>query len=103
LPIFTGARALAIRHGIRERSTAGRLRALAGRDGASADEVEAIIDAHQQLLGAVLEQQLIDAERGIPPSNDVDVNRLGPSRRQKLADAIKTIGTLITLVNQGWA
>jgi hypothetical protein len=33
----------------------------------------------------------------------VDVNRLGPARRQRLADAIKTIGTLITLVNQGWA
>jgi signal-transduction protein with cAMP-binding, CBS, and nucleotidyltransferase domain len=61
-----------------------------------------VSDAHQQLLGAVLEQQLIDAERGIPLSNDVDVERLGPSRRHKLAEAIKTIGTLITLVNRGW-
>src|SRR5262249_57061071 len=60
LPILTGARALAIRHGVKERTTAARLREVAAAAPAviSPDNVESIISAHRLLMRAVLEQQL---------------------------------------------
>jgi DNA polymerase-3 subunit epsilon/CBS domain-containing protein len=87
LPIFTGVRTLAIKHGVRERSTAVPAAAV-GAAGVSPEHIEAIIGAHRLFLRALLEQQLIDSERGVPLSNGVEIKRLSPSRRRELRDAL---------------
>jgi len=97
LPIITAVRTLAIRHGIHERSTVGRLRAAGANGTLSPEDVEAITRAHRCLLRAVLEQQLIDIEQGVPLSNAVEIGRLSAERRSELRDALG-IMNLISLI-----
>ncbi|HTO81165.1 MAG TPA: DUF294 nucleotidyltransferase-like domain-containing protein [Methylomirabilota bacterium] len=87
LPIVTGVRTLAIRQGVRERSTLARLRAVGANGTLSPENIDDIIAAHRRLLRAVLEQQLVDTEQGVPLSNAVDVRRLSAERRRELRDA----------------
>jgi signal-transduction protein with cAMP-binding, CBS, and nucleotidyltransferase domain len=87
-------RTLAIKHGVRERSTAARLRAAGGAAGVPPEHIEAIIGAHRLFLRALLEQQLIDSERGVPLSNGVEIKRLSPSRRRELRDALGVINLM---------
>jgi DNA polymerase-3 subunit epsilon/CBS domain-containing protein len=94
LPIFTGARTLAIKQGVRERSTASRLRAVGDNAGIEPENIETLIRAHRVLLRAVLEQQLIDTECGVPPSNLVEIRRLSSRRREELHDALMAIELL---------
>jgi DNA polymerase-3 subunit epsilon/CBS domain-containing protein len=98
LPIFTGVRTLAIKHGIHERSTAARLRAAGPAAAVSPDEIEAIIGAHRIFLRALLEQQLIDSERGVPLSNAVEIKRLSPARRRELQDALGVINLMALIL-----
>jgi len=88
LPVITAVRTLAIRHGIHERSTVGRLRAAGANGILSPGDVEAITRAHRCLLRAVLEQQLVDIEQGVPLSNAVETGRLSTERRRDLRDAL---------------
>jgi signal-transduction protein with cAMP-binding, CBS, and nucleotidyltransferase domain len=98
LPIFTGARTLAIKHGVRERSTAARLRAAGAAAAVSPENIESIIGAHHVFLHALLEQQLIDSERGVPLSNAVEIKHLSPSRRRQLHDALGVINLMALIV-----
>jgi DNA polymerase-3 subunit epsilon/CBS domain-containing protein len=98
LPIFTGARTLAIKHGVRERSTAARLRAAGAAAAVSPENIDAIIGAHRVFLHAVLEQQLIDSERGVPLSNGVEIKRLATSRRRELQDSLGVINLMALIL-----
>ncbi|MGE3627672.1 MAG: DUF294 nucleotidyltransferase-like domain-containing protein [Hyphomicrobiales bacterium] len=98
MPAFSVARVMSIRHGVLARSTPERLAAV--RDlgiGAPADFDRAIA-GHKVLLGAILEQQLIDSEAGQPLSNWVDTRRLGKDRVREIRDALKDIQPLEELV-----
>ena len=88
LPLFTSARVLSIRHGVRARSTPERFRGVAAAGIGSTAEIEAIIAAHRLLLGIILDQQLADAEAGIPLSPKVDIARLGKTAREELRAAL---------------
>ena len=101
LPIRTGARALAIRHGVKARTTAARLREVAAAAPAviTPENVESIISAHRLLMRAVLEQQLVDSERGLPPSNAVEIKRLPPARQRELRDAVGVINLLALILS----
>jgi len=101
LPILTGARALAIRHGVKERATAARLREVAaGAPSIVAPEhAESIIGAHRLLLRAVLDQQLVDKERGLPLSNAVEIKRLSPARQRELRDALGEMNLLALILS----
>jgi DNA polymerase-3 subunit epsilon/CBS domain-containing protein len=101
LPILTAARALAIRHGVKERATAARLREVAaGAPSIVAPEhAESIIDAHRLLLRAVLDQQLVDKERGLPLSNAVEIKRLSPARQRELRDAVAVMNLLSLILS----
>ncbi|MBX9927099.1 MAG: hypothetical protein K2Y05_12140 [Hyphomicrobiaceae bacterium] len=101
LPIFTAGRVLAIRHGERARSTAERLRAFARHDPADAERIERLIAAHVVILNEILDQQLADANNGVPPSPRVEVKRLSQTRRDGLRDAISRVATAIDLVAEG--
>jgi DNA polymerase-3 subunit epsilon/CBS domain-containing protein len=98
LPIFTGVRTLAIKHGVRERSTAARLRAAGAAAAVSPEDIDAIIGAQRVFLRALLEQQLVDSERGVPLSNAVEIKRLSPSRRRELKDALGVINLMALIL-----
>ena len=88
-PIVTAARALAIRHGIRRRSTKGRLEGLIERGLGSPDEIAELIAAHGLFVGLMLEQQARDLETGVRVSNRVDISPLSRARQAGLKAALK--------------
>jgi CBS domain-containing protein len=101
MPIFTAARLLALRHGIEERATPARLRGASALGFGSAHQVEALIAAHGVLLGAMLEQQLIDTEAGMPLSPRVDAARLSKARKAEIVEALKSVAIAIDMAVEG--
>lgn len=101
MPIFSAARVLSIRHDIRERSTIDRFNGFAAKEIGLYDVVQSILDAHRVLLGAVIAQQLVDTEVGVPLSTNVEVGRLGKTARAELKYALKAVGEAIDLVSEG--
>lgn len=101
MPLFTGARVLALRHGVDGRSTAERLRGVHARGIGSSETIEAIVAAHEVLLRTVLDQQVVDARRGVPLSPRVEVERLGKRERAELKSAIEKVPEMIDLVAEG--
>jgi len=101
LPIFTAARALAIKHDLRARGTPGRLRAFAARTGAADEDIERLIEAHGIVLRALLGQQLVDIELGVAPSARVDLKRLAAPERAALKAAVQDVRIATALVGEG--
>jgi len=100
-PLVSAARALAIKHGIRAPSTAGRYRALPSYMPVAESDIDDLMKAHRTLLGAVLAQQLRDTEIGIPLSPRVDLRRLAPEENTALKAAIGSVSIAIDLVREG--
>ncbi len=98
LPIFSCARVLALRHGLPVRSTAARLEALRGRDDIPQRQLEQILEAHRILLGVILNQQLLDIQRGTPPSSRVDPKDVLPSEKDRLKWALDHVKAVIDLL-----
>jgi len=98
LPIFSGARVLAIRHDVRKRSSLERLQAVRDMGVGAASDFDQVIEAHQVLLRRLLEQQLIDIGNGDAPTNSVDVKRLNKAARSELKDALRAVSIMNTLV-----
>ncbi len=101
MPIFTGARVLAIKHDVRARQTPERLNAVLAKGGASERDVEDVLNAHQRILGAMLDQQLVDGEQGVPLSPRVATTRLGKSEKAALKDAVSKVAAIVALVGEG--
>ena len=98
LPIFSAARVLALRHGLSVRSTAARLEALRGHVDIPQRQLEQILEAHRILLGVILNQQLLDIQRGTPPSSRVDPKDVLPSERDRLKWALDHVKAVIDLL-----
>jgi len=92
---------LAIRHGIRARSSPDRLRAVMALGIGNAGDIDRVIEAHRVMLGAVLRQQLMDTEAGVPLSSRVDPAALGRETKGALAKAFGDVGLLTDLVLEG--
>lgn len=99
MPIFSAARALAIQHGIRARSTPDRLRELLRVGIGSENDVDALIEAHRIIIGAMLGQQLVDSEVGVPLSPRVQIKRLDTQQKDDLKAALKNVSIAIGLVS----
>jgi DNA polymerase-3 subunit epsilon/CBS domain-containing protein len=98
LPIVAGARVLALRHGVEALSTPGRLRGVAAKGIGAARDIDAVLAAHGTILGAVLAQQLEDAEAGVALSPRIDPGR--PWAREVPA-ALHQVATMAALVTEG--
>lgn len=98
MPIFSAARVLALRHGVKARSTSERLAGVRGKGDADPALVDRLTEAHRILLGAILEQQLHDLELGIKPSNKVAPNELSASQRDRLRWALEQVGLVANLL-----
>lgn len=97
-PIVAGARALAIRHDVRQRSTARRLRGLIEMDIGGDSDMQAILRAHEVILSLMLRQQSRDLASGVPVSNHVELATLDREQQRALKDALKRIQIIPDLV-----
>ncbi len=91
MPIFSAARVLALRHALPDHSTAARLNALRGKPGVLEEKINALLEAHQIILRAILQQQLADIEQGFPPSNRVDPKKLHAPEKAHLMWALTQV------------
>lgn len=90
-PVVAMARTLAIRHGIRARSTRERLEALIGLDIGGDEDMTAMLSAHSVLLALLLAQQSRDLYAGLPVSNRVELAKLDKAQRAELKAALKAL------------
>lgn len=97
-PVVTAARALAVRHGIRRRSTKRRLGGLVERGLGNAEEIVALAAAHRLFMELMLDQQARDLETGIPVSNAVNIDAMSRARRARLKSALRAVETVPDLV-----
>jgi CBS domain-containing protein len=101
MPIFTAARVLSIKHDVRARSSAERLRGVATKGAAAHETVDVTLDAQRTILAAVIAQQLVDTEAGVPLSPRVAPDRLGKTERAQLKAALGAAGAAVDLVSEG--
>ncbi len=101
LPIFTAARVLALRHRVLASSTRQRLSGLMALGKGSANDFDSVIEAHELLLAAVLDQQVRDAGHGVSLSPRVAMAELSAPEKRRLRGAIGGVETAIALVNEG--
>ena len=101
MPIFTGARVLAIRHDIRARSTPERLSGAVARGHAPEADIDNLIEAQKTIISAMLHQQLADTEQGIPLSTRVEVDRMSGPDKAALKAAVGHVAAIVDLVAEG--
>lgn len=98
MPIFSAARILALKHGVVERQTAGRLLAVRALPEMPETLIDHLIDAHRILLAQILNQQLRDTERGLKLSNRVAVGEITAFEREQLRwclEQVQSVGNLL--------
>jgi DNA polymerase-3 subunit epsilon/CBS domain-containing protein len=101
MPIFTAARVLSIRHDVRARSSRERLEDIAARGLAPPELIDSIVGAHRVILGAVISQQIADAEAGIPATAHVAPERLDKAHKTKLKEALLAVEDAVGLASEG--
>ena len=67
----------------------------------SAQDIEALIEAHRSVIGVMLGQQLVDAEAGVPLSPRVALKRLDRAQRASLETALRQVAIAVDLVAEG--
>jgi CBS domain-containing protein len=97
-PIVAFARALAIRHGVTERSTKARLSGLIAKGLGSTGDIERLIAAHGTIIKAMLAQQSRDLLAGIPVSSKVEVGAMSRAEQTDLKTALKAIQVIPDLL-----
>lgn len=93
MPLVSSVRLLALREGIEETSTRGRLAALAASGTISASERSALDAAFGIIVERLLRQQLDDLAAGREAGNLVDTAALAKADRSALRDALKAVAT----------
>jgi len=96
--IVTGARALALRHGVEARATSDRLQGVRALGLGHAPDLEALDRAHKLFLTLILRQQLQDIAAGKRPSNKVDVSALDAAVLEDLREGLKAVGSIPDIV-----
>lgn len=97
-PLVAAARALAIRYGVRRRSTRGRLRGVVAAGHGNAEEFARLTAAHDLLLTLMLAQQSRDLAAGLPVSNRVELSALTAGQTAELRAALRALATLPDMV-----
>lgn len=93
-PIVSVARALAIRHDVRRRSTHNRLEGLLALNLGEERSLRGLLDAQELFLALMLAQQSQDLHAGVPVSNRIALDRLTASQTDKLKAALRTVETI---------
>ncbi len=98
MPLFSTARVLAIKHGLRLQSTPARFAAATPHLERMETIIENLSEAHRIILNAILLQQLLDLDAGIPLSNRVAPAALGSSLRDQLSWALEQVPNVSNLL-----
>ena len=98
MPLFSTARTLAIKHGIRVQSTPERFSELRARIGKMKKTLKNLNKAHRIIFNTILEQQLLDLEAGIPLSNRVAPASLDSATRDQLSWALEQVPNVSNLL-----
>jgi len=98
MPLFSTARVLAIKHGDRVRSTPERFAAVSDDLEKMQSTLRNLVEAHRIIFNAILHQQLLDLEAGIPLSNRVDPGPLSSSSRDQLKWALEQVPNVSNLL-----
>lgn len=88
-PIVTGARTLALHHGVLERSTAARIAGIRNAAQTHAADLESIEEAHKLILTLIARQQIADLSSGGKAGNKVDYAKLSPATQDDLKAALR--------------
>lgn len=92
LPVVSGARVMALAHGLEALSTPRRLRgAIEAAGGAGQTDAENMIAAHELLMSLILRQQTEDIAAGARPTNLVDVDKFTRRERSELREALRSL------------
>lgn len=94
LPLVSTARARAIQAGIKAASTAERYRALAEMGRLHDDDLASLLQAHEEILTVMLDQQLADLAAGLAASTKIAPAALPRPRRHRLHRALERIDLL---------
>jgi DNA polymerase-3 subunit epsilon/CBS domain-containing protein len=98
MPLFSTARVLSIKHGIRAQSTPARFAALSEKVDRMQTTLENLGEAHRIIFQTILQQQLLDLEAGIPLSNRVAPGSLGSALRDQLSWALEQVPNVSNLL-----
>ena len=96
---MAAARALAICHHVRERSTPARLTGVKALGLGGSPDLDALVEAQGVFVDLLIAQQIADIRQGIPPTNAVEVKRLSNRDRDRLRAALKTLKHLDEIVH----
>ncbi len=97
-PIVAGARVLALRLGCRARSSRERWRAAMEAGILGEDDLACLLDAHEMILGLILDQQLADLGNGLPATSQVEVRRLLDLEQNRLKEALQVVRQIDLIV-----
>ena len=96
--LVAAARALAICHHVRERSTPARLTGVKALGLGASPDLDALVEAQGVFVDLLIAQQIADIGQGIPPTNAVEIKRLSNRDRNRLRGALKTLKHLDEMV-----
>ena len=97
-PMVSGARALALRHGIKNRATRKRLRGVIDTGKYNENDIQNIIDARDIFVRELLRTQVRQIESGEPLNNEISLGNLTKSRRVQLKWALNQVDILNAIV-----
>ena len=98
MPLFSTARILAIKHGERVRSTPERYAAVSDDLDKFQSTLRNLVEAHRIIFNAILQQQLLDLEAGIPLSNRVAPATLSAAAREQMKWALEQVPNVSNLL-----
>lgn len=98
VPIVAGARVLALRLGCAERSSRERWRAAREAGILGEEDLACLLDAHEMILGLILDQQLADLGNGLPATSQVEVRRLLDLEQNRLKAALQVVRQIDLIV-----
>jgi DNA polymerase-3 subunit epsilon/CBS domain-containing protein len=98
MPLFSTARVLAIKHGVRELSTPQRFAAVSESLGKMQSTLQNLSAAHRIIFNTILQQQLLDLEAGILLSNRVAPGNLSSAQRDQLKWALEQVPNVSNLL-----
>lgn len=97
-PIVAGGRVLALRLGCTEVSSRDRWRAAHAAGVIVEEDLARLLDAHEMILGLILDQQLADLAMGLPATSQVEVRRLLELEQDRLKQALHVVRQIDLIV-----
>lgn len=97
-PIVAGSRVLALRLGSASLSSRDRWRDAFSAGIIVEEDLARLMDAHELILGLILDQQLEDLRNGLPPTSQVEVRRLLDLEQDRLKEALHVVGQIDLMV-----